>query len=125
MNERTNFLTLLQVSVSPDTPLTVAAEVKILELLGIVSNPDLVKAMQVTLLVVPPASQATLKGLLGLLGGLIKMNPKCTRAHHDSLAKTLDELAAIPDTALTYGTFLAICESLLKSAHGRRDKAAA
>jgi hypothetical protein len=120
MNEKTNLLTLLQVTVSPDTVLTVSSEVKILELLGIVANPELVKAMQVTLLVVPPATPATLKGLLQLLGGLIKLNPKSTKSHHDTLGKQLASLAGIPDAVLTYGTFLPICETLLKAAHKKQ-----
>ena len=120
MMERSNFLTVLEVTIPPNTGVTVTSEVKILELLGIVSDPELVKAMKVTQLVIPPATPATLKGLLGLLGGLIKMNPKCTREHHDTLAKHLEDLAKIPDTILTYGIFLPICETLLKAAHSRR-----
>jgi len=120
MNEKTDLLALLQVTVPQATPLTVASEVRILELLGIVSNPELVKAMQVTLLVVPPAAPATLKGLFELLGGLIKLNSKSTKAHHDSLAKHLEKLSTIPDAVLTYGTFLPICETLLKAAHAKR-----
>ncbi len=119
MNENTNLLTLLQVTVAPETVLTVSSEVRILELLGIVSNPELVKAMQVTLLVVPPATQATFKGLLELLGGLIKLNPKTTKSHHDTLTKHLQSLATIPDAILTFGTFLPICETLLKAAHAK------
>jgi hypothetical protein len=119
MNENTNLLTLLQVTVPPETVLTVSSEVKILELLGIVSNSELVKAMQVTLLVVPPATQATLKGLLVLLGGLIKLNPKTTKSHHDTLTKHLQSLATIPDAILTFGTFLPICETLLKAVHAK------
>jgi hypothetical protein len=119
MNENTNLLTLLQVTVAPETVLTVSSEVRILELLGIVSNPELVKAMQVTLLVVPPATQATFKGLVELLGGLIKLNPKTTKSHHDTLTKHLQSLATIPDAILTFGTFLPICETLLKAAHAK------
>ncbi len=88
-------------------------------MLGIVSNPELVKAMQVMLLVVPPATQATFKGLLELLGGLIKLNPKTTKSHHDTLTKQLQSLATIPDAILTFGTFLPICETLLKAAHAK------
>ena len=113
MKDKTSLLMLLQVTVAPDTVLTVSSEVKILELLGIVSNPELVKAMQVTLLVIPPATPATLKGLLTLLGGLIKLNPKSNKSHHDTLSKSLATLAGIPDAVLTYGTFLPICETLL------------
>jgi hypothetical protein len=105
--------------VAPETVLTVSSEVRILELLGIVSNPELVKAMQVMLLVVPPATQATFKGLLELLGGLIKLNPKTTKSHHDTLTKHLQSLATIPDAILTFGTFLPICETLLKAAHAK------
>jgi hypothetical protein len=119
MNENTNLLTLLQVTVAPETVLTVSSEVRILELLGIVSNPELVKAMQVTLLVVPPATQATFKGLVELLGGLIRLNPKTTKSHHDTLTKHLQSLATIPDAILTFGTFLPICETLLKAAHAK------
>ena len=119
MNENTNLLTLLQVTVAPETVLTVSSEVRILELLGIVSNPELVKAMQVTLLVVPPATQATFKGLLELLGGLIKLNPKTTKSHHNTLTKHLQSLATIPDAILTFGTILPICETLLKAAHAK------
>ncbi|HEY1472873.1 MAG TPA: hypothetical protein VGF53_02185 [Pseudolabrys sp.] len=119
MDEKTNLLTLLQVTVPPDTVLTVQSEVKILELLGIVSNHELVKAMRVTLLVVPPAAQATVKGLFELLAGLIRLNTKSTKAHHDTLTKHLGDLAKIPDAVLTYGTFLSICEALLKAAHAK------
>jgi hypothetical protein len=120
MREQTNLLMLLQVTVPSATVLTVSSEVKILEILGVVSNPDLVKAMQLTLTLVPPETPATLKGLLQLLGGLIKLNNKSTKSHHDTLAKHLASLATIPDAVLTYGTFLPICETLLKAAHSHK-----
>jgi len=49
MREQTTILTLLQVTVPANTVLTVSAEVKILEILGIVSNPELVRAMNLSL----------------------------------------------------------------------------
>ena len=124
MNEQTKLLTLLQVTVPSDTVLTVSSEVKILELLGIVSNPDLVKAMQLTLTLVPPATPATLKSLMQMLGGLIRMNPKAGKTHQDSLTKHLASLTTIPDAVLTFGTFLPICETLIKASlkkHGHKD----
>jgi hypothetical protein len=117
MKEKTMLLTLLQVAVAPETVLTVSSQVKILELLGIISNPELVKAMQVTMLVIPSSTPATLKGLLTLIGGLIKMNPKSNKSHHDSVGKHLESLTTVPDAVLTYGTFLPICETLLDSIH--------
>jgi hypothetical protein len=121
MRVETTILTLLQVAVPADTPLTVSAEVKILEILGIVSNPELVKAMNLASSLVPSATPATMKGLVQLLSGLIRMNPKSTKTHHDTLNKLVANLANAPDVALTFGTFLPICESLLKAARKRRE----
>ena len=122
MISETNTLALLQVAVPPGTPLTVSAEVKILEFLGIVSNPELVKAMNLSSLLVPPATPATIKGLVQLLSGLMRMNPKSTKTDQDRLNKVASSLANVPDAALTFGTFLPICESLLKASHKRRDQ---
>jgi hypothetical protein len=119
MLTETKILTLLQVAVPSDTPVTVSAEVKILEILGIVSNRELVKAMNLSLSLVPPATPVTMKGLVQLLSGLIRMNPKTTKAHHDTLNKLVASLANVPDAALTFGTFLSICESLLRASHKR------
>lgn len=119
MLEETTILTLLQVAVPPNTPLMVSAEVKILEILGIVRNPALVKAMNLSSSLVPPATPATMKGLVQLLSGLIRMNPKSTKTHHDTLSKFVASLTNVPDVALTFGTFLPICESLLKASNKR------
>jgi hypothetical protein len=119
MREETTILTLLQVAVPANTLLTVSAEVKILESLGIVSNPELVRAMNLSLSLMPSPSTtaATLKGLVQLLSALIKMNPKSTEADHASLEKLVLSLASTPDAPLTFSTFLPICESLLKARH--------
>ena len=114
-------LLILQVTVPPATVLTVPTQVKILELLGIVSNPELVRAMNISLTLVPPNTIATVHGLFQLLSSLIKLNPKATKAHYDSLAKHLADLGKVPDAALTYGTFLPICETLLTAAHHKRE----
>lgn len=121
MREETKILTLLQVAVPTNTLLTVSAEVKILEILGIVSNPELVKAMNLSVSLIPPTTSATMKGLVQLLSGLIRMNPKSDKTHHASLDKLVASLASTPDVALTFGTFLPICESLLRARHKLHD----
>jgi len=107
-------LSLLQVVVPADTGLSVASELMILEILGIVSNPDTVKSMNLALNLVPAGTPATLHGFVQLLTGLAKQHPKFTTKHHDSVSKLLKSLDAVPDAVLTFGTFLPICEALLK-----------
>ncbi|HEY2188198.1 MAG TPA: hypothetical protein VGH48_06520 [Caldimonas sp.] len=96
---------------------TVAAEVRILEMLGIVSNPDTVKGMNLTLAVVQPDTPAMMKGLFQLLAGLIRLDNKTTSAHHDSINKRLESLSAVADSVLTFGSFLPICETLMEAKH--------
>ena len=115
MNERKKMLDILAVAVPTDTPVTVSSEVKILEILGIVSNPQLVAAMQLVTTMLPPATPATVKGLLQLLGGLMKINDKATTSHHNKITTLLVKLDGIPDAPLTFGTFLPICEKLIES----------
>jgi hypothetical protein len=119
MREERTILTLLQVTVPANTLLTISAEVKILEILGIVSNSELVKAMNLSLSLMPSptTTSATMKGMAQLLSALIRMNPESDKAHHASLDKLVASLAGTPDVALTFGTFLPICESLLKARH--------
>jgi hypothetical protein len=125
MGEEKTIFTLLQVTVPANTPLTVSAEVKILEILGIVSNPQLVKAMNLSLSLMPSptTTSATMKGLVQLLSALIRMNPKSDKTHHASLDKLVASFASTPDLALTFGTFLPICESLLTARHKLHRKA--
>lgn len=121
MNDRTSHLLLLQVAVPAATVVSVATEVRILEILGIVSNPDTVKTMQLTLTLVPPETPATLRGLFQMLAGLVRLNQKSTKSHHDQLTKHLETLATVPDAVLTFGTFLPICETLLAASHKKHD----
>src|SRR5664279_497732 len=120
MDDKSNQLLLLQVAVPATTVVTVAAEVRILAMLGIVSNPDMVKAMNLTLILVPPDTPAMMKGLFQLLAGLVRLNHKSNSAHHQSIGKHLDSLASVPDSVLTFGSFLPICETLMAAAkkHG-------
>jgi hypothetical protein len=124
MRDKATILSLLQIAVPANTLLTVPAEVKILEILGIVSNPDLVKAMNLSLSLIPPTTPATMKGLVQLLNSLVRMNPKSTRTHHSSLDNLMASLASSPDTPLTFGTFLPICDSLLHARHRLAEKEA-
>ena len=117
MREEKTILTLLQVAVPANTLLTVSAEVKILEILGIVSNPELVKAMNLSITLIPSTTSATMKGLVQLLSSLIRMKPKSNKNHHAALDKLMTGLAGAPDMPLTFGAFLPICESLLRARH--------
>lgn len=124
MDQDNKSLTLLQVVVPPDTPLTVPAMIRILEILEIVSSPELVSSMQLATTMIPPATPATLFGLIKLLSNLVKHHPKATKAHHDALAQLLKSLTGVPDSALTFGTFLPICEALMKAPPNKLSKAA-
>jgi len=115
MNERFKMLEILAVAVPTDTPVTVSSEVKILEFLDIVSNPQLVAAMQLATTMLPPSTPATVKGLLQLLGGLMKMNDKATSSHQKTITGLLVQLEGMPDATLTFGTFLPICKMLIES----------
>jgi hypothetical protein len=117
MSDKATYLLLLEVTVPPATVVTVGSQVKILEILGIVSNQELVKTMQLTLTLVAPDTPATMKGLFQLLAGLIKLNQKSNKSHHDKLSKHLESLDTVPDAVLTFGTFLPICEALVKANH--------
>ncbi len=89
--------------------------VKILDVLGIVSNPQLVATMQLVTALLPASTPATVRGLIQLLGGLMKMNEKATAAEHKSINTMLAQLDLIPDTPLTFVTFLPICQRLVQS----------
>lgn len=113
---------MLQVAVPGNTPVTVSSEIKILELLGIVKEPELIRAMQLASAVAPSSTPATLKGLVQLLGGLMRMSPKATASHHESITTILSRLDAYPDFYLTFDTFLPVCQKLMES-FGTMDRA--
>lgn len=115
MQENKKFLAMLEVVVPPTTPLTVTAEINILEILGIVATHEMLAAMQITLAVVPQGTPATLYGLVALLGNIIKMHPKVTKAHLEALSKAVKALTTTPDSPLTFGTFLPICQTLMQA----------
>ncbi|HEY8659717.1 MAG TPA: hypothetical protein VIL78_11810 [Hanamia sp.] len=123
MHEEKKFLALLQVTVPPDTALTVNSELKILVMLGIVSNPELVSSIEIAGTLIPPSTPATLHGLIVLLGNLIKKHPKATKAHNDAVANLIKNFTDVPDAVLTYGTFLPICEALMKAVPHKFTKA--
>jgi hypothetical protein len=121
MFDEKKILTLLEVTVPPDTPLTVASEIKMLEILGIIDNPELTKAMNIATVMVPANTPATLHALIILLGNVIKYHPKATKEHHNEAEKVLKKFTGVPDGALTYGTFLSICEALMKAIRHKRE----
>lgn len=123
MHEEKKFLALLQVTVPPDTVLTVNSELKILQMLGIVSNPELVKSIEIANTLIPPSTQATLYNLITLLGNLIIRHPKATKAHQNAVVKILGSFKDVPDAVLTFGTFLPICDALMKALPQRFSKA--
>jgi hypothetical protein len=116
MVDHSTLLTLLEVTVAPDTALTVPNEVKILEIVGVVSSPEMVKALNLAESLVPASTPATLQGLVHLLSGLGKMNPDTPQTSHDTLATLLQNLQKAPDVPLTFGTFLPILRSFLTAA---------
>src|SRR6516164_1612672 len=108
MNEANRLLNILQVAVPNDTALTVQSEIKILEVLGIVKDPQLISAMNLVSSLVPPSTPATLKGLIQILGSLMRMSNKAKAAHHESVSSVLSKLDSVPDYSLTFGSFLSI-----------------
>ncbi len=115
MTEEQKILTILQVTVSASTPLTLDVEIKILKLLGIITDPEQLRTIDTAASLVPPATPVTLYGLINLLTGLAKQNPRLTESHHDELKKALKTFETVADMPLTYGPFLSICEILMKA----------
>jgi hypothetical protein len=115
MNEANRLLNILQVALPNDTALTVQSEIKILEVLGIVKDPQLISAMNLVSSLVPPSTPATLKGLIQILGSLMRMSNKAKAAHHESVSSVLSKLDSVPDYSLTFGSFLSVCQSLIAS----------
>lgn len=123
MLEERKFLALLQVTVPPDTALTLTSQLKMLQMLGIVSNPELVSSLDLASALIPTSTPATLHSLIVVLGNLIKHHPKATKAHHKLLSITIKNLEGVPDAALTFGTFLPICDILMKATPHKFTKA--
>ena len=115
MDDHHKILSILQIAVPADTPLTVAAEVQMLDLLGVVKNPQSVSAMKMAAALVPADTPATLKGLFQMMSQMLHLNDKATAHHHSTMSDVLTQLSAVPDENLTFGTFLAICQNLLDS----------
>jgi len=115
MDNHQKILSILQIAVPPDTPLTVAAEVQVLDLLGVVRNPQSISAMKIAAGLVPADTPATLKGLFQMINQLLHLSDKAKPEHHSTMADVLAQLSAVPDETLTFGTFLAICQKLLDS----------
>lgn len=115
MAEDKKFLSLLQVTVPPDTALTVAAQVKILEILGIVSSPELVKSAEIAVGMIPGNTPASLHGLIVLLNNIVRHHPKADKSHQDELDVVMKDVSKLPDTPLNFGAFLTICDVIMKA----------
>lgn len=115
MNTETKTMVDLLKGLMPaGAPLTVGTEVQVLELIGIVKDPELVKKMKLLTSIVSAGTPATLHGLVQLLGGLMHMSPRATSENHAAIDDALSVIKDVPDVALTFGTFMAICQSLLE-----------
>lgn len=115
MAEEKRYLSLLQVTVPPDTALTVTAQLKILEILGIVSSPELLKSAEIAAGMIPANTPASLHGLLVLLKNIIRHHPKSDKSHEDELEVVMKEVKKLPDAPLTFGDFLFICDRIMKA----------
>ena len=129
INEGTKILSILQVAIPTNTPLTVQSEIKILEIIGIVRDPQLITAMNLASALVPPSTPATLKGLMQILGNLMRISSRAKASHRESVSSILSKLDNLPDVTLTFGTFLSVCQNLLEASgshasHRDADRAA-
>ena len=115
--EQKLMLDLVKNSIPAATALTVATEMEVLELIGIVKDPKLVALLNRLARLVPDGTPATLHNLINLLGHLMHMSDKATHDHRLMIDASLAALGAIPDVALTFGTFMSICEALLEAHH--------
>lgn len=115
MAEDKKFLSLLQITVPPETALTVAAQVKILEILGIVSSPELVKSAEIAVGMIPGNTPASLHGLIVLLNNIVRHHPKADKSHQDELDVVMKDVSKLPDAQLNFGAFLTICDAIMKA----------
>jgi hypothetical protein len=113
MDTPEKLLTIMQLAVPADTPLTVASEIQLLELFGIVKTPELIKSMKLASTLVPDSTPATLKGFVGLYSQLMHASPKAGPEHHHAMEGIIATLSAVPDEDLTFGTFLPIVQALM------------
>ena len=120
-NETKLMLDVVKHSIPATTPLTIATEMEVLEMLGIVREPKLVALISKLGKLVPGGTPATLHSLLHLLSHLMRMSERATTDHHQIIDDNLAALHVIPDVALTFGTFMNICEVLLES-HANHQK---
>jgi len=120
MDDREKLVTILKLAVPASTPLTVASEVQVLDLLGVVRNPQSRVAMRLAATLVPPDTPATLKSFLQLVGQLLHLSGHAKAEHHKTVSDLVSSLQGLPDVQLTFGMFLELCQSLLDSAEKHR-----
>jgi hypothetical protein len=115
-------LDLVKGSIPASTPLTISTQMEVLQLLGIVNEPKFVELIGKLGKLTPTGTPATLHNLIHLLSHLMRMSDRATSDHHETIIAGLSALNAIPDVALTFGTFMAICEELMESHHRHQSQ---
>jgi hypothetical protein len=112
MNQNT-LMQLLNVLSSPTAGLSESQMMGVLELSGIVKNPNALKAMQFAAGLPSAAAPATLLGFLGTVQGLVKLIPDSKPADYAKLEAYIAQVSlAGADVALTYGILLPLLSSL-------------
>ena len=99
------------------------SEVQIFELLHIVKNPHLVMAMKLAAALVPASTPATLKGFLQLFTRLLHLSDHAKPEHHRTMSSINSQLEGLSDENLTFGTFLMICQRLIKDSSKKTSEA--
>lgn len=115
-----NTLLMLSIVTSPSTVLTESQLFGVLELSGLVRNPEALRAMKFAASQPSASAPATLLGFVGTVHGLAKLHPEYTPADADKLRTFTAKFASTTtDIPLTYGILLPILGSL---SNGRARK---
>jgi hypothetical protein len=108
-----NTLLLLNVVTTPTTVVTESQMLGVLELSGIVRNPDAVRALTFAASLSSSSSPATLLGFLAAIKNLAKLHPDYTPADAKALDAYAKQVATeTTDVPLTFGLLLAVLNSL-------------
>jgi hypothetical protein len=112
MNQSTVML-LLNVLSSPTTVLTESQMLGVLELSGVVKNPDALNAIQFAAGQASASAPATLSGLVSTFSNLVKLNPESSKTATAKLDAFIKQIATTgTDAPLTFGILLPIIASI-------------
>jgi hypothetical protein len=116
-----NTILLLSVVTAPATVLTQSQLLGVLELSGVVRNPDALRAMKFAASQPSASAPATLLGFVGTLHNLAKLHPEYTSADAEKLRTFVSKYTSTTaDAPLTYGTLLPILNSLPNGRSSRK-----